>query len=500
MNKGTGLSIFAAILLFGVFSVFVFLLPIPKAPIFWLGYSFLFFALLTVTAALGIYSSKRAKEDRFLAVPSLKAAWTYFILQAVLSCWEIFAFTLPFLAAVGINLGLGVVFAILIPLLSASAQRIDKAEQQTAEKVLFIKRLKMMVDAIQATDLTLRGRLRTLSENIRFSDPLSHSNLRDIEGELMQTIGLLAQNAKDPAAAEPLLNEAERLLQSRNALCKSLKGIKDPNATPKSTGGGKLILGACGGMMVLILTVLTICFLVIPQTQYDDALALVKAGKYEEAVAAFEKLGNFQDSEEQIQEIDLLQKETLYLTAEAHFDSGRLAEALPLYISLGDYKEATARTVEIHNRLAKGNTIYFGTMEGKPLAWKVIKKEKDRLLLLSENPVKALPYHRELEKIAYEDSTLKEWLNNEFLAFFSEEEQVKLLPDEKGESIFLLDKATAKSLLKKKGSLKADTDWWIADSKGINALFITAKGKINEKGDMVTKEKGIRPALWLDIE
>ena len=69
MNKGTGLSIFAAILLFGVFSVFVFLLPIPKAPIFWLGYSFLFFALLTVTAALGIYSSKRAKEDRFWLSP-----------------------------------------------------------------------------------------------------------------------------------------------------------------------------------------------------------------------------------------------------------------------------------------------------------------------------------------------------------------------------------------------------------------------------------------------
>jgi len=85
LSKGQGISLFVAFVLFGGFNIVAFLAPIVHTITFWLGYFFALFALITITLTLVLYFGKPVKEEKFLSLPAVKVAWTYFVLQTVLS-------------------------------------------------------------------------------------------------------------------------------------------------------------------------------------------------------------------------------------------------------------------------------------------------------------------------------------------------------------------------------------------------------------------------------
>ncbi len=454
MNKGKGLSLFAAILLFGVFSVLVFLLPLPHTAVFWLGYLFEFFAVFSIAITLVLYAGKKAKEERFLALPGVKAAWSYFILQTAASAWEIFAFPLPYMAALIINLGLAAIFTVLILFLSAAAQRIDTAEQQTAEKVLFIKKAKLLIDSIETDNSALSKQLREFSESIRYSDPMSHSGLKEIEETLLQTVEKLAIT-EDPEKAIALCNEGQKLLKNRNSQCKMLKGVKDPEAVKESAGGEKLVFAGVAAVMVLILTALAFCFIIIPQNKYNDAIALMNKEKYDEATALFENLGNFKDSKDKL--------------------------------------------AQIANMQETESTVYFGIHEGKPIAWKILKTENDRMMLIAEKPVKNLSFHNTLENITWETSDLRQWLNGEFLKEFSNDQKKQILT-QNGDEIFLLSQD--EYLLYADAAASAeDGDWWLNTKTAAGMMFVDGEtGKVNTYGQGVVHALGVRPCVWVTLK
>lgn len=63
-----------------------------------------------------------------------------------------------------------------------------------------------------------------------------------------------------------------------------------------------------------------------------------------------------------------------------------------------------------------------------PIEWLVLEYEEDRALLLSRYGLDAQPYHRELRDITWEQSSVRAWLNGDFLsrAFSAEEQQYVL--------------------------------------------------------------------------
>lgn len=73
---------------------------------------------------------------------------------------------------------------------------------------------------------------------------------------------------------------------------------------------------------------------------YNAALSLEKAGRYDEAIAAYEELGDYKDSPERIKEI-------IYNEAQALAEAGEYDEAIAVYAELGDYKDSAQRVKEL---------------------------------------------------------------------------------------------------------------------------------------------------------
>ena len=85
----------------------------------------------------------------------------------------------------------------------------------------------------------------------------------------------------------------------------------------------------------------------IPNSRYNKALALAEAGQYEEAIAAFEALGDYKDAPEQIERTRAAQTEArnaeVYANAAALAEAGQYDEAIAAFQALGDYKDAPAQ-------------------------------------------------------------------------------------------------------------------------------------------------------------
>lgn len=549
LSKGQGMSLFAAFILFGIFNVVVFLAPLAHTVVFWLGYFFALFALATIALTLVLYFGKPVPEDKFLSLPAVKVAWTYFVLQTALSVWEMVAFPLPYLPALINNLVLGAVFAIIILALYAASGKIDKSEQFTAEKVIFIKQLKLQVDSIETENTDLAKKIKEISENIRFSDPMSHSKLKDIEDSLVAAVDELENNASDVDKALSLCAQVEKLLKRRNDQCKMYKGVKDAvaaEAQKSGNGRGVAFAGVCA-MLAMFLVTLAVYFFIVPQTKYNEAIALLEAEKYDEATAAFTDLGDYRDSEAKIEEIKIIlldkaydaavalmdaQKydeatvafgllgdhrdskakieeikiillDNQYDEAEKLFNAGKYDEAINIYTTLGDYKDSKLRVEQIYNRLSEGDILYFGTFEGKPIAWKILKTEDDKMLLITKEPIAEKPFHDEIKKVTWETSYLRTWLKEEFFNSFSDAQKDQILATNTGsveDKIFLFSLDEMVDLVNsEKITFKTTDEWWTRTSSEDGIMYATSKGWVKAAGDQVVRDKGVRPAIWISL-
>ena len=499
LSKGQGISLFAGIVLFAVLTTVVFLAPLSHTTVFWLGYFFALFALMTMVLTVLLYFGKKVKKEKFLSLPSVKAAWVYFVFQTAVSVWEMISFPLPYLAALLINLALGVIFAVLILCLYGASQRIDADEQHTAEKVLFIKQLKLRLDSIDTQQAELAAKIKELAEDVRFSDPMSHSKLEAVEGELADVIDELVDNAADVEKALPLCAQAAKLLKNRNEQCKMLKSVKDEKAVAKGSSGNGIALAGVAVAMSIFMITLVVCFIVIPQGKYNDAVKLLEAKDYAAAEKAFAELGNYGDSEEKIEEIHTILLDIQYEKAETLFNDGKYAEALDIYGKLNGYRDSKIRVEEINNRLSNGNVIYFGTYSGEPVAWQIIKNENNKLLLLADKPIKELPMNSELKILEFKESSLKKWLNEDFIEDFNDN-QIEKMISTNGMKVYLFDQKDIEDLKKDNVDFATESDWWISTNSDTGFMFMASSGDLNTDGDLVIRDKGVRPAIWLSLE
>ena len=106
------------------------------------------------------------------------------------------------------------------------------------------------------------------------------------------------------------------------------------------------------------------CETSILNAQYDGAIALLEEGKYEEAIAAFELLSGYRDSKDRIQEskdaIENLRLQGQYDAAAALAESGKTAEAAIAFGKLGDYQDSRERSAECRNAAALWDIVSTG--------------------------------------------------------------------------------------------------------------------------------------------
>ncbi len=113
-------------------------------------------------------------------------------------------------------------------------------------------------------------------------------------------------------------------------------------------------------------------------------------------------------------------------------------EANAAYTGLqGDEAEQTKDTGLSINNAKPGDIITFGSYEqdndlsnGKePIEWVVLENNEDNVKVISRYILDAVPYHQNNEEVQWKDSTIHEWLNNDFYnAAFSDEEKKQIQP------------------------------------------------------------------------
>jgi len=165
--------------------------------------------------------------------------------------------------------------------------------------------------------------------------------------------------------------------------------------------------------LTFIFTVVFICaavaaaiamyILAEPERQYKDAVALMDAGKFDEAISAFEQLDGYKDSKGKIED------SYIGIYGEEFWTEMKKINAGDIY-TFGSYEQ--------DNDLSNGK---------EAIEWIVLDKDGSRIFVVSKYALDCQIYNPSNMETSWETCTLRTWLNNDFLnAAFSAEEQEKI--------------------------------------------------------------------------
>lgn len=199
------------------------------------------------------------------------------------------------------------------------------------------------------------------------------------------------------------------------------------------------------------------------------------------------------------------------------------------------------------NQMKVGDTFVLGSYapvgdyEKLPITWQVLKKEENRMLVLSQKILDLQPFHREERSLRWEDCDLRQWLNTDFwnAAFTAEEQQLICQPeandDPLGEflwqmfdmetatsgisdRVFLLSQADIMSCFQGEESFftgaeaegtenvqqmdKWDQCWWLRSSmtNWAAAMIVSPCASIGVSMIRENNRQGVRPAIWVYVK
>lgn len=193
-----------------------------------------------------------------------------------------------------------------------------------------------------------------------------------------------------------------------------------------------------------------------------------------------------------------------------------------------------------------GDTITMGVFEQdnssedgpEPIEWRVLAIEEDKMLLVSVYGLDGKPYHNQYEPVTWEKSTIREWLNDDFLTnAFSSEERALILatkltnldnPSSRTQGgngtedrIFILNheeieryfpsEAARQAKATKYGTARGvwshfqnnNCSWWIRTPGyyGTDASSVSTNGAFSFVGNRVTSRAvAVRPAFWMSLK
>lgn len=151
-----------------------------------------------------------------------------------------------------------------------------------------------------------------------------------------------------------------------------------------------------GIFILLISTVVVFAVKFIPAKKYDKATNLYEQERYSDAYEAYKEIIDYKDSQSIITEI---LKEHPILAQPGDF------------ITFGKYEQDN------------------NTTNGKEnIEWQVLERDENRLFVVSRYVLDVQPYHYAQTPITWENSSVREWLNSEFInSAFTGDEQEKIL-------------------------------------------------------------------------
>ncbi|MBP3921846.1 MAG: tetratricopeptide repeat protein [Ruminiclostridium sp.] len=296
----------------------------------------------------------------------------------------------------------------------------------------------------------------------------------------------------------------------------------------------------CSVVVAIIIGIVLFAILGVPAIRYNNAIALMDAGKYTEAISAFEALDGYKDSATKITECK-------YNDAVSLMENKNYEEAITAFEELGDYNDSKNKIDEcyigIYGKEAWdiiqntniGDTYILGdyydgsTGTRRHISWDVIDKKGSRILVISSSILDCIKYDSRLVKTDWSNCTLRTWLNGTFYAnaFYNKEKSMissttlsahknPLYNTDQGnatqDKIFVLSAEEVEKYLQNKNdricyatnyaSYYGINEWWLRTTGGdqVHAAYVDEDGDISYYGTSVANGRcGVRPAMWIDL-
>lgn len=113
----------------------------------------------------------------------------------------------------------------------------------------------------------------------------------------------------------------------------------------------KIVIITVAAIAVLTALILITAKVIIPNSNYNNALVLMDAGKYEEAIAAFKALDNYKDSKQMIEDCKIGILDDKYDAALALMQEGKYNEAIAVFKALSDHRDSVSKIKECEDAI-----------------------------------------------------------------------------------------------------------------------------------------------------
>lgn len=529
MKLRKNISLIALIIL-ALYNVIIFLIPSVKNTTFWVAYGFTNMSILITGLVALAAMEKQDIKKKFYNIPTVYISFLYVILQIITGFIEIYN-PINYRYSILVNTVLLGIAIIVLAIINSGKKEIERVDEKVKEKVLFIKEAQTDVELFinKIDDENTKKELNLLTDTIKYSDPMSHSKLAYVENQINIKIKQMLQIENDNEAIKQICNELQQLFAERNKKAKLYKNEPDIGNEDQKPINFKIIISIIVIILVLIGLGITLYFtIIIPNKQYTNAIKLYENKNYLQAQDAFDKLGDYKDSQEKKTEVvytyatELFDKkeylnavnefnkipdykdsnakiqEANYQYANELLENKKYTDSAEIFLKLNDYKDSKEKVIEIYNLFGESDVVYFGKYNGNPIAWQILETKEHQVLLISKDVIDEMAYNTEFKTVEWENSSIRKWLNDEFYNNFDENEKEKIILNSE-DKIFLLSDRDFKNYKKIKNSNKS---WWLVTNGDENtkAMYIKENGTIDSKGDVVIKLHGVRPVIWLNLD
>ena len=158
---------------------------------------------------------------------------------------------------------------------------------------------------------------------------------------------------EDKESTERISAEYAKHLDTADEQVKALrmKAASDMVSTKKY---GRITAVAAAAVVLIIAVVLIVTKVIVPASNYKKAEKLLTDGDYDNAITAFEALGDYKDSAERVESAVL---EKAYAEAEELLSVGNKADAAMKFASIADYKDAKERSLKLWDNITQRDSI-----------------------------------------------------------------------------------------------------------------------------------------------
>lgn len=223
MKKNKWISYLALGVVFALFNVIAFVIPTYETATFWTAYAFSVVAFAVQIPLWKIaFGKKDTIKSKYLGIPIIHVGVISLIIHLIAFIVFMIVSTLPAWLAVVVYVIILAISALCVIADQAGTNEIDRVEEKVKVKRAFIAFLQTDIEMLVESepDAEIKAALKELAEKVRFSDPMSHKML----GELESKITAKVEEMKNTTDKKAVIREIELLLTERNKKCKILKG------------------------------------------------------------------------------------------------------------------------------------------------------------------------------------------------------------------------------------------------------------------------------------